>query len=121
MIFLRPAIASGVDVEEWRGSTACSLSVLWLDTQFGDGGQGASLPSITPRFSGRPPVQPMMSMLAGNIMARDFISMSRIGEDQCSIITRCSMKFRIAAGAYYQTCYIFRIPVHTPPLSPEQK
>jgi hypothetical protein len=41
-----------------KGSIKCSLSLLWLDTQLGVAGQGSSLPSLTPRLTGRTPEQP---------------------------------------------------------------
>src|SRR5512141_451200 len=67
MIFLIPACASGAVPVNESGSTACSRSELWLDTQLGVEGHGASLPSLIPRLAGRTPVHPMLNMLSTTI------------------------------------------------------
>src|SRR5512145_2849764 len=64
------AMASFAPPENVKGSMPCSLSLLWLETQFGVEGQGASLPSFRPRFRGRAPVQ-ATAMNRGNAASRN--------------------------------------------------
>src|SRR5581483_10382407 len=45
-------IASSADSRNGIGSMRCVASSACVETQFGDGGQGASLPSVTPRLVG---------------------------------------------------------------------
>src|SRR5262245_62752549 len=50
-------IASAAEPSNWIGSILCPSSSACVDTQFGDDGHGASLPSLTPRFVGGPAVK----------------------------------------------------------------
>ncbi len=56
-------IASSAEALYCRGSMECRRSVLWLETQFGEEGQGARRPSLTPRLEGGAPEQPAMHTL----------------------------------------------------------
>jgi hypothetical protein len=54
--------------------------VLWLDTQFGEEGQGASLPSLTPRLAGRTPEQPAINTPTARLRREKVIMVLFIGK-----------------------------------------